>query len=328
MANVLQDYFNRQRALNQQRGMTGNMQYGRSLDPAIAEGYFDSYQKNKLQSQTIANQKEGLDIQRFGAQTQRMGVEADIGYKDWSKGFQEKGLAAQIDYNNRMLGFKGEELAMQNAWNMARIGIESKNQAAQEKYGIESLDIQRQNAAANAAYQQGSLANQRAQIDAQSDQARASLITGGITGAMTFGGTALGIWDKHRQWTAEMRAKGRNPDGSPRTPEQESNEAYEPDWGGFTGSVDVGAYPGQYNWQPTYNAYPAMDFSPQAWQPPAYDTSGYTGMGSMNFNPSANIQPWSYSNPNYFINDIFFNVPDIPSYVDPSYGYSYDPSIY
>ncbi len=66
MANVLQDYFRRMNALNRQRGMTGNMQYGRSLDPSIAEGYFDSYQKNKLQSQALANQKRGLDIQEKG----------------------------------------------------------------------------------------------------------------------------------------------------------------------------------------------------------------------------------------------------------------------
>ena len=67
--NVLQDYFNRMTALNRQRGMTGNMQYGQGLDAAIAEGYFDSYQKNKQASQTLANQNKQLDIQQQNANT-------------------------------------------------------------------------------------------------------------------------------------------------------------------------------------------------------------------------------------------------------------------
>lgn len=64
MAELLQDYFNRMTALNRQRGMTGNMQYGRALDSSIAEGYFDSAQKNKAQSQSLANQKRALDMQQ------------------------------------------------------------------------------------------------------------------------------------------------------------------------------------------------------------------------------------------------------------------------
>jgi hypothetical protein len=50
--------------------MTGNMQYGQGLDAAIAEGYFDSYQKNKATSQRLANQTRALDIQEKNATTQ------------------------------------------------------------------------------------------------------------------------------------------------------------------------------------------------------------------------------------------------------------------
>ena len=64
MANVLQDYFDRLTAVNRQRGMTGNMQYGQKMDASLAEGYFDSYQKNKKDSQDLALRQQALDDQR------------------------------------------------------------------------------------------------------------------------------------------------------------------------------------------------------------------------------------------------------------------------
>lgn len=76
MANVLQDYFQRMNALNRQRGMTGNMQYGKALDGSLAEGYFDSYQKNKATSQTLANQQKQLAISQQQADTARYSVDS------------------------------------------------------------------------------------------------------------------------------------------------------------------------------------------------------------------------------------------------------------
>jgi len=64
MANVLQDYFDRLTAVNRQRGMTGNMQYGQKMDASLAEGYFDSYQKNKKDSQDLALRQQALDDNR------------------------------------------------------------------------------------------------------------------------------------------------------------------------------------------------------------------------------------------------------------------------
>ena len=64
MANVLQDYFSRMNALNRQRGMTGNMQYGRSLDPSIAEGYFDSYQKTSSNPRLLPTRRGDLIFKR------------------------------------------------------------------------------------------------------------------------------------------------------------------------------------------------------------------------------------------------------------------------
>jgi len=75
MANVLQDYFDRMTALNRQRGMTGNMQYGKALDSSLAEGYFDSYEKNKAASETRANQKAQLGIMQQNADTSRAGLD-------------------------------------------------------------------------------------------------------------------------------------------------------------------------------------------------------------------------------------------------------------
>ena len=64
MGNVLQDYFDRLTAVNRQRGMTGNMQYGRGLDASLAEGYFDAAQKNKNASQDLALRQQALNDQR------------------------------------------------------------------------------------------------------------------------------------------------------------------------------------------------------------------------------------------------------------------------
>jgi len=93
MANVLQDYFNRMTSLNRQRGMTGNMQYGKALDGAIAEGYFDSYAKNKAQSQSLANQKAALGIQRLNANSNML-------YNQRNLDMTEKAIN-----NNNMLGW-------------------------------------------------------------------------------------------------------------------------------------------------------------------------------------------------------------------------------
>lgn len=99
MANVLQDYFQRMNALNRQRGMTGNMQYAKALDGSIAEGYFDSYQKNKAQSQSLANQQKQLAISQQQADTARYSVDSQNAL--YSKALNQNnllgwgGLAAQ-----------------------------------------------------------------------------------------------------------------------------------------------------------------------------------------------------------------------------------------
>jgi hypothetical protein len=96
MANVLQDYFNRMTALNRQRGMTGNMQYGKALDSSLAEGYFDSYQKNKAQSQSLANQKAGLALQRNNLNMQNRALTQST-MLGWA-GLGMKGLGMAADY--------------------------------------------------------------------------------------------------------------------------------------------------------------------------------------------------------------------------------------
>jgi hypothetical protein len=307
MANVLQDYFSRMNALNRQRGMTGNMQYGRSLDPSIAEGYFDSYQKNKLQSQALANQKRGLDIQEKG-------VDADISYKEWSKGFQERGQEAQIEYNLKMLGFRGEELANMRDYQMAQIALGNRNAAAQEKYWGESTDIARENSAIDRMYKQGMLSNQAEATAAQRDAAKATLWSGGITGALTAGGTALGIWQKmkdsdraDREFKANMRARDRNEDGSPISPAAASNDAYgDPQlmpgaWSGYS----------DYQWSPTFMDYPAMSPSYAGYNYPIYYPGQYYGMGSQlyspGFEPGSSAVQGNWFDPNYFVSSIFFS---------------------
>jgi hypothetical protein len=81
MANVLQDYFKRMTALNRQRGMTGNMQYGKALDSSIAEGYFDSYEKNKAASDSRANQKAQLAVMQQGADTAAAAQKSNAAYQ-------------------------------------------------------------------------------------------------------------------------------------------------------------------------------------------------------------------------------------------------------
>lgn len=104
MPNVLQDYFNRMTALNRQRGMTGNMQYGKALDSSLAEGYFDSYNKNKMQSQSLANQKRSLDLQamnsvmNYGLQNKAMSQSNLLGWG--STGAQLLTTAGTLLYDN------------------------------------------------------------------------------------------------------------------------------------------------------------------------------------------------------------------------------------
>ena len=88
MANVLQDYYDRMTALNRQRGMTGNMQYGRALDASIAEGYFDSYEKNKNQSRQLAIMQQNADTAKYAA-------EQNSKYQQRSLDFQNKALRDQ-----------------------------------------------------------------------------------------------------------------------------------------------------------------------------------------------------------------------------------------
>jgi hypothetical protein len=123
-------------------------------------------------------------------------------------------LAAQIDYNNRMLGFKGEELAMQNAYQMGMLGVNERSQAAQERFQTDSTAIARMNAETDRIYKEGALGVQREQVEAQKDAARSQLIVGGITGLGSFAGTALGVWDKSRQFAADMRTRGFDAQGN------------------------------------------------------------------------------------------------------------------
>ena len=82
MANVLQDYYDRMTALNRQRGMTGNMQYGRALDASIAEGYFDSYEKNKNQSRQLAIMQQNADTAKYSAEQSAKYNQANLDYQN------------------------------------------------------------------------------------------------------------------------------------------------------------------------------------------------------------------------------------------------------
>ena len=95
MANVLQDYFDRLTAVNRQRGMTGNMQYGRGMDASLAEGYFDAYNKNKNTSQDLALRKEALDA---------------------NTAYQQGSLANQAETNTWQRDVYNKALGQQNTW--------------------------------------------------------------------------------------------------------------------------------------------------------------------------------------------------------------------
>lgn len=82
MANVLQDYYDRMTALNRQRGMTGNMQYGRALDASIAEGYFDSYEKNKNQSRQLAIMQQNADTAKYSAEQSALYNQKNLDYQN------------------------------------------------------------------------------------------------------------------------------------------------------------------------------------------------------------------------------------------------------
>lgn len=82
MANVLQDYYDRMTALNRQRGMTGNMQYGRALDASLAEGYFDSYEKNKNQSRQLAIMQQNADTAKYSAEQNALYNQRNLDYQN------------------------------------------------------------------------------------------------------------------------------------------------------------------------------------------------------------------------------------------------------
>ena len=70
MADLLGDYYKKIQTMNVQRGMTGNAAYNKDMDAQLAEGYFDSVEKNKFQQQQLENQKTGLAIQQQGVTQQ------------------------------------------------------------------------------------------------------------------------------------------------------------------------------------------------------------------------------------------------------------------
>lgn len=111
---VLQSYFDRMMALNRQRGMTGNAQYGKGMDAALAEGYFDSYQKNKNASQDLALRQRGLDIQQQGVDISRMNAETN-----------KTTALAGVDNTNRQLELYNKALRKNEAWQWAGAGTQA-----------------------------------------------------------------------------------------------------------------------------------------------------------------------------------------------------------
>jgi hypothetical protein len=61
--------------------MTGNMQYGKALDSSLAEGYFESYEKNKATNQSLANQKAQLAISQQSADTAAAAQKSNAAYQ-------------------------------------------------------------------------------------------------------------------------------------------------------------------------------------------------------------------------------------------------------
>lgn len=321
MANVLQDYFNRVQALNRQRGMTGNMQYGRSLDPSIAEGYFDSYQKNKLQSQQLGMQREALELNKENTKWQQGFSEKQF---SWESGFKEKELAAQIDYNLKMLGFKGEELALAREYQLGMLGVAQQDQANKEWYNKESIGIQRDNAAVDRMYKSGLLANQAESTAAQRDAANKSMWVGLGTGLLGAGGQLLGYmassrrnelqdkmfmaWAKKNGWLDENGNFTTQPAISPETA---TNSAYMNEIGdlGSLSYLDYNAPAFSSDYYTNYTGnYAPIDYSQY------YTGGGYTGWQVPTYNvPTYDVGGW--------LNNIW------PS-VDTNYGFSYDQDYY
>jgi hypothetical protein len=85
MADLLNDYFKKIQSANQQRSMTGNQQYNQGVDASLAEGYFDSEQKNRLS-------QEQLDLQK---QTQTGYLDIAKQNQAWNQNYQQQALDAQ-----------------------------------------------------------------------------------------------------------------------------------------------------------------------------------------------------------------------------------------
>lgn len=71
MADILQEYFNNMAAINRQRGMTGNTQYGKGYDSSLAQGYFEALDKKQAEKDRIALAKENLNFQKSQANWQQ-----------------------------------------------------------------------------------------------------------------------------------------------------------------------------------------------------------------------------------------------------------------
>lgn len=70
MADILQEYFNNMAAINRQRGMTGNTQYGKGYDASLAQGYFEALDKTQAEKDRLALQRDQLNFQKSQAQWQ------------------------------------------------------------------------------------------------------------------------------------------------------------------------------------------------------------------------------------------------------------------
>ena len=81
MADLLNDYYKKLQTLNQQRSMTGNQSYNQGIDASLAEGYFNTQEKNKQAEQQYDLQKQQLALQQQG--------------QAWNQDFATKQLANQ-----------------------------------------------------------------------------------------------------------------------------------------------------------------------------------------------------------------------------------------
>lgn len=117
MSTTLQDYFSRLTAVNRQRAMTGNQQYNTKMDASLAEGYFDTYSKNKLASQELSLKKDTLAAQKeYNA--------ADIAYK-------YKALDQTTAYNTAYLDAYNKNLSSSNLWQGLGLGAYAGTMALQ-----------------------------------------------------------------------------------------------------------------------------------------------------------------------------------------------------